>query len=74
VAFRDVSQSTEDALQQLALLFLERADAAVAPTILVLAPPSPALITLENDLRSLGREMIGVATPLDALSLLSSES
>jgi DNA-binding NarL/FixJ family response regulator len=40
----------------------------------VLNSPSPVLLALDNDLRSLGHEVVGVATPLDALSLLSSDT
>jgi CheY-like chemotaxis protein len=74
VAFRDVELDTEDALQHLALLFLEQTTTGKTPTIMVLATPSPVLVTLEDDLRSLGHEMVNVIAPLDALSLLSSEA
>jgi CheY-like chemotaxis protein len=74
VAFRDMEIDTEDALQQLALLFLEQTTAGKTPTIMVLATPSPVLVTLEEDLQSLGHEMVNVVAPLDALSWLSSEA
>ena len=75
VAFRNLAPEIEDALQNLALLALESAVAKTAETILVLMNgPSPVVVALENDLHSLGHGVVVAVTPLDALSLMSSDA
>lgn len=74
VAFRNLAPDTEDSLQNLAVLALENAVTEKVAAVLVLNSPSSVLLALDNDLRSLGHDVVGVATPLDALSLLSSDT
>jgi hypothetical protein len=72
VAFRNLSAEVEDSLQHLALLAIDGATARKGATVLLLGSPSLTLFDLGNDVRSLGYEAEAVATPLDAISLLSS--
>jgi hypothetical protein len=74
VAFRSLAPDVEDSLRNLSALTLENAVAEKAAAILVLNTLTPVLVALDNDLRSLGHDMVAVATPLDALSLLSSDT
>jgi hypothetical protein len=75
VAFRNLAPDVEDSLQTLALLALENSVVKRAATVLVLRNgPSAVVSALEDSLHSLGHEMVVVVTPLDALSLLSSDT
>jgi hypothetical protein len=72
VAFRNLAPAVGDSLQNLALLTLADAVVEKEAAVLVLNSPSSVLLALDNDLRALGHDVVVVATPLDALSLLSS--
>jgi hypothetical protein len=74
VAFRELVPDIEDSLQNLALLALEGALAQKKAAVLVLNSPSAVESAFEEDVRSLGRDVVAVVTPLDALSLLSSDT
>jgi hypothetical protein len=74
VAFSHLDPEVEDLLRNLALLAIESAKAKKGATVLVLRSPSRVLFDLENDVRSLGYEVAAAATPLDAISLLSSDT
>ena len=74
VAFKNLAPDVEDSLQNLALFTLEDDVVEKAAAVLVLNAPSSVLLALDKDLRSLGHEVVVVATPLDALSLLSSST
>jgi CheY-like chemotaxis protein len=74
VAFKGLAPDVENALQNLAVITLETAVAEKATAVLVLKSPSAVLLALEGDLRSLGHEVVVVATPLDALSQLCSHA
>ena len=74
VAFRSLTADIEDSLQNLARLAVGGAKAEEAATVLVLRSPSRVLFDLENDVRSLGYDVAPAVTPLDAISLLSSDT
>jgi hypothetical protein len=67
VTFFDLSAEQEDAIQETITEALERERARMAATVLVLAPAGDSRDALEDDLRALGVEPVGVATPLEAL-------
>ena len=74
VAFRNLTPDIGDSLQNLAVLAFESGMAKKEATVLVLNPPSRVLLALQNDVRSLGHELVAVATPPDAISLLSGDT
>lgn len=74
VAFRNLSAEIQDSLQHLTRLAIGGAKERKEAAVLLLRPPSLSLFDLENDLRSLGYEVESVGTPLEAISLLSSQA
>ena len=74
VAFGNLAPDVEDSLQNLAVFALERGVAKKQASVLVLDSAPSVLSALENDVRSLGHELMAVATPLDAISLLSGDT
>ena len=68
VTFCDLTPEHEDAIQETIADALERERARLAATVLVLAPDGESRDALEDDLRALGIEPVGVATPLEALA------
>jgi CheY-like chemotaxis protein len=70
VTFSDLTAEHEDAIQETIKDALERERARLAATVLVLAPEGDNRDALEDDLRALGVEPVGVSTPLEALAWL----
>jgi CheY-like chemotaxis protein len=71
VAFSDLSAEDEDTLHQGLMAELERQHARRFATVLVLDQAAEVRDVLEKDLRELGREAVGVATPLEAVGWLT---
>jgi CheY-like chemotaxis protein len=74
VAFGNLAPDIEDSLQNLAVFALESGVAKKRASVLVLDSPPSVLSALESDVGSLGHELMAVATPLDAISLLSGDT
>jgi CheY-like chemotaxis protein len=70
VTFVDLTAEQEDVIQEGIATALERERARLAAKVLVLAPPDDSRDTLEQDLRAIGLEAVGVSTPLEALAWL----
>jgi CheY-like chemotaxis protein len=70
VAFIDLTADQEDVIQEAIATALERERARQKATVLVLAPDDDGRDALEQDLRALGLEPVGVGTPLEALAWL----
>jgi CheY-like chemotaxis protein len=68
VIFSDLTAEHEDAIHETITEALERERARMSATVLVLAPEGASRDALEDDLRALGVEPVGVGTPLEALS------
>lgn len=73
MAFRNLSADVEDLLQNLALLAIEGAKVK-KEAILLLGSLSRVPFDIEGDVRSLGYEVVAAVTPLDVISLLSSNT
>jgi CheY-like chemotaxis protein len=74
VAFGNLAPDVEDALQNLAVVALESGMGKKRTRVLVLDFPAYVLSAFATDVRSLGQELVSVATPLDAISLLSGDA
>jgi hypothetical protein len=73
VAFRNLSPDDQDSVRSLASDAGQDARDKKISAILLLGGPSPVLATLDRDVHSLGYEAATAATPLDAISLLSTD-
>jgi hypothetical protein len=73
VAFRNLGADLEDSMQNLASSAGKNAKAKKTSAVLLLGSPSPLRAALEHDVRSLGYQVATAATPLDAISLVSSD-
>jgi DNA-binding NtrC family response regulator len=70
ISFVDLAADDEDSIHEAIMTALERESAQRSATILVLDHDAPSRTALERDLRALGHQAVGVATPLEALSWL----
>lgn len=71
VAFSDLSAEDEDTIHQSLITELERQHARRFATVLVLDQATEARDVLEKELREIGRDTVGVATPLEAVRWLT---
>ncbi len=74
VAFRSVPADIEDRVQRLVLSALERQRAEAVPALLILDDDPEIRAILERDLKQLGRRVVSVAAPLDAVRRLHDRS
>src|SRR2546421_5876703 len=70
VTFTGLTAEQEDTIQETIVEALERERARREATVLVLAPEDETRDALQEDLRALGRQSVGVATPLEVLDWL----
>jgi CheY-like chemotaxis protein len=71
VEFLEVSAEDEDRIHQGIVAELERAHARRYATVLVVDPGDEVREALERELREMGREVVAVATPLEAVGWLT---
>jgi CheY-like chemotaxis protein len=70
IAFVGLTAQQEDVVQEAIAATLERERARLAANVLVLAPEGQGRALLEDDLRAIGHEPVGISTPLEAVAWL----
>ena len=70
ISFVHLTAQQEDMIQDAIAASLERQRARLAATVLVLAPEGQGRARLEDDLRAVGHEPVGISTPLEAVAWL----
>jgi CheY-like chemotaxis protein len=70
IAFVGLSAQQEDVIQEAVAASLERERARLGANVLVLAPEGQGRALLEDDLRAIGHEPVGISTPLEAVAWL----
>lgn len=70
VTFIDLTAEQEDTIQEAIVAALEREQARLLATVLVISPDDQSRGALEHDLRAIGHEAVAVSTPLEALAWL----
>ncbi len=70
ISFIDLSAEDEDSIHEAIMNALERENTRRSATILVVDHDASCREALERDLRALGHQAVGVATPLEALAWL----
>jgi CheY-like chemotaxis protein len=70
VSFVGLTAEQEDTIQEIIVAALERERSRREATVLVLGPESETRDALQEDLRALGLQSVGVATPLEVLDWL----
>jgi CheY-like chemotaxis protein len=70
IVFVHLTAQQEDIIQDAIAATLERERARLLATVLVLAPEGQSRALLEDDLRAVGHEPVGISTPLEAVAWL----